>query len=264
MTPATSALYMLDAVHDQPVAAEDARQLLFICTTPRSGSHSLCRALYDLGLGVPEEYFHPNAMAQLAARWAIPSDPASPQWFEAYWQRVQQQRNRNGIVAVSLFGYQTALLTRLLRPTDQPVFLHLHRLSATDQISSLIALYQTKKPYENDQQVPQIPDIGEISPRSIRILHKWLRMQNDKWCQFLADKPHLAMTSEELFSHSDKLLTRVVEHGQWPVPRDRIAQVATEVTRSQAYSVNAEIKRRLLAENAAAFAAIADEGQDGV
>ena len=264
MNSVTSTFDMLDAAYDQPMAAEDARQLLFICTTPRSGSHRLCRALYDLGLGVAEEYFHPNAMAQLAARWAIPGEPGSPQRFDAYWQRVQQQRNRSGIVAVSLFGYQAPLLTRLLRPTDRPVFLHLHRLSAADQIASLIALYQTKMPYENDQQVPLIPDIAEISPRSIRILHKWLRMQNDKWRQFLADKPHLSVTSEELFSHPEALLARVAAHGQWPVPHDRVAQVTAEVTYSQAYSVNADIKRQLMAEHAAVFAAIAGEGQDGV
>ena len=134
-------LDFLDQAYDQAPHDGGARRLLFICTTPRTGSHRLSRALYDLGLGVPSEYFHPNTIEALAPRWGLAADRSSPGWLDVYWQEVLRRRTRGGIVAVSIFGIQIGLLKRLIGPGDRPLFIHLYRRSAAEQVASLLALY---------------------------------------------------------------------------------------------------------------------------
>ena len=80
---------------------------LFLCTTPRTGSHRLSRAMYELGLAFPAEYLHPWAFERLAERWCAEADPATPEGFEIYWSNVCRWRNRDGIVACAAFGYRS-------------------------------------------------------------------------------------------------------------------------------------------------------------
>jgi LPS sulfotransferase NodH len=247
----------LDQRHDQLPDAVDAPRLLFLCTTPRTGSHRLGRALYELGLGVPAEYFHPYSLDVLGTRWAIPGDCRAPGWLERYWQEIRRRRARNGIVAASLFGFQLSVLKRLIGPADSPVFIHLYRRSATDQIASLLTLYQTKMPYENQRMLTNIPGIGEISPRAIRILNQWLTQQNRKWRGFLADKPHLSVSSEDFFERPSAILRAILTQGNIAIAPGRVDAAAQLVSRSRAYSTNAAIKRRLIEDHAASFAALA-------
>ena len=94
-------LRIWDAAFDEPDPGDASRQHLFLCTSPRTGSHRLMRALYDVGLGVPAEYFHPASVAHLGARWQVPTDMGQPGNAERYWRQVERHRTRNGIVARS-------------------------------------------------------------------------------------------------------------------------------------------------------------------
>jgi hypothetical protein len=242
--------------YDQAPHSGERRQLLVLCTTPRTGSHRLGRALYDLGLGIQAEYFHLNSVNVLGTRWRIEGDRQSPGWLDAYWQEVLRRRTRNGIAAISIFGSQLGILRRLIRPCDRPIFVHLYRRSAADQVASLLALYQTKMPYENRQVMPNIPDIGEISPRAIRVLDQWLAQQNRKWRGFLADKPHLTSASEDFFEQPAELLGAILARTGIAVSPSRIEAAAQQVRDAGAHAINADIKRRVMADHAASFAAL--------
>jgi hypothetical protein len=252
-------LDFLDQAYDQAPPGDGARRLLFVCTTPRTGSHRLGRALYDLGLGVQAEYFHPNTLDMLGTRWGVAGDRQSPGWLDAYWQEVLRRRTRGGVVAVSIFGFQLGILKRLIGPDDQPIFVHLYRRSAADQIASLLTLYQTKMPYENNKIMANIPDIGEVSPRAIRILHQWLALQNRKWRGFLADKPHLTTSSEDFFRQPGDILRAILAQGEIAVAPARLDAAAQLVRRSRAYSANAAIKQQLMRDHAATLAALAQD-----
>lgn len=250
---------MLDERYDQPPYDGERPQLLVVCATPRTGSHSVGHALYELGLGVQAEYFHPNSFDLLGTRWGLDGDRRSPAWLDAYWREVVRRRTRNGIVAVSVFGFQLGFLKRVIRPNEQPIFLHLYRRSAADQIASLLALYQTKMPYENRLAMPNIPGISEISPRAIRILHQWLAQQNRKWRGFLADKPHLATSSEDFFRDPAEVLRAIVARSGIALSPDLIAAAAQGVRGAGAHSTNAAFKRQLMEEHAESFAALAQD-----
>lgn len=58
------------ALLDQP-EFEGLPQKLFICSSPRSGSNTLCRMLLTAGLGIPHEYFNPVFIPEIAGRFGI-------------------------------------------------------------------------------------------------------------------------------------------------------------------------------------------------
>ncbi len=249
-------LALLDECYDQVPDDCEGKQLLFVCATPRTGSNRVGRALHDLGLGVQAEYFHPNSFDVLGTRWGVAGDRQSPGWLAAYWQEVLRRRMRNGIVAVSVFGFQLGILKQLIRPNDQPIFVHLYRRSTADQIASLLALYQTKMPFENRQAMANIPGISEISPRAIRILDQWLALQNRKWRGFLADKPHLAIASEDFFREPAELLRAILARCEISVPSSLVDVATRRVREAGPHSINAAIKQQLMEDHAASFAAL--------
>lgn len=231
---------------------------LFLCTTPRTGSHRLCRALYELGLGVPTEYLHPWAFETMGKRWCAGIDLATPAGFDAYWQQVCRLRRRGGFVAVSAFGYQTAQVRRLIGDADRHVFIHLYRRSRSDQVASLMTLYQTKMPYEGQAQISGIPDLSEISPRSIRIVNQFLALQQKRWRRFLAGKPHLEITTEDFFADPACMLARIADHCGLDAANLPIAEAARSTEATHAYSVNRDAKQSLMARFPDAFAALND------
>jgi len=255
-------LAILDERYDQPPHEGERPQLLVICATPRTGSHGVGGALRDLGLGVQAEYFHPNSFDVLGTRWGVSGDRQSPNWLDAYWREVLRRRTRNGVTAISVFGFQIGFLKRVIGPSDRALFVHLYRRSAADQIASLLALYQTKKPYESQQAMPNIPGIGEISPRAIRILGQWIAQQNRKWREFLADKPHLTTSSEDFFREPGELLRAILSRTGIVLPAERVDAVADGIKAAGAHPTNAAMKRRLLEEHAASFAALRPEVDD--
>lgn len=227
---------------------------LFLCTTPRTGSHRLSRAMYELGLAFPAEYLHPWAFERLAERWCAEADPATPEGFEIYWSNVCRWRNRDGIVACAAFGYQIARVRQIVGTGEGHLFIHLHRRTRSDQVASLMALYQTKMPYEGHSRISGIPDISEISPRSIRIVSQFLDLQERRWQAFLRDKPHLSVASEEFFADPASVLERIASYcGRDPVTLP-IAEAAGRAAAAQAYTIGRETKNGLMAQFPEAFA----------
>jgi LPS sulfotransferase NodH len=257
-------LELSGAEYDRPAPSTEPRRYLFLCTTPRSGSHRLGRALYELGLGVPTEYFHPIALLDHAHRWEVAVDVASGEGVGEYWRKACYWRTRNGVMATSLFGFQIKLLKQLLGPGDSNLFIHLHRRRPSDQVASLLAIYQTKMPYAGLGTDLYIPDIGEVSPRAIRILGQWLAMQNRKWRAFLGDHPHISIASEDFFGDPGAVLERVLRHCRFHADTALLERVAASVRSSGAYAVNAALKQKILLEFAADFAALDEACSDAV
>lgn len=250
--------------YDGPPDTLRAPRYLFLCTTPRSGSHRLCRAMYELGLGVPTEYLHPWAFETIAPRLAPGVDPTTEAGFAAYWQQVCRRRQRNGVVAASVFGYQLAQVRTILADRAGDLFIQLYRRSRSDQVASLMALYQTKRPYEGEAQINGIPDISEISPRSIRIVGQFLEMQNRRWRAFLADKSHLTIATEDFFGDPAATLERIVAHAGMQPDAAAIAQAAQAVTATGVYAANRAAKQKILAAHPDAFAALDRATDDAV
>src|SRR5205085_10968681 len=78
---------------------------VFICSTPRTGSYLLCRAMIHHGIGIPHEYFHFWHAGIIGPRFGIgalkegrvlATDPAAR---AAYIAALLERRTLNGIFA---------------------------------------------------------------------------------------------------------------------------------------------------------------------
>lgn len=240
------------------------RKYLFLCSSPRTGSHRLCEALYALGLGIPKEYFNGAYSSLLAAEWGLSLDFESKEGMMEYWRHVVRKRTRNGVVAVSLFGSQLWWLQQVLTPSDRAVFIHLRRRNMAEQVASLMALYQTKMPYADNTIVPGIPDISEISERSIGIVERTIVQQNAKCRSYIAARPHVSITTEGFLENPGETLKSILSLGEWPCDEQLLKSVATKVRQSKPYATNAAIKTQLLHDYAPTFGAMLDSPTSAV
>jgi LPS sulfotransferase NodH len=113
-TPSTryTELQLSSAAFDRPRCPIEAK--LFICTTGRTGSWLLCRALIHHGIGVPHEYFNPRYIPVIAARYGIEASSDDQRWAadsdarRSYIAALQERRTVNGIFASKIHWSQFA------------------------------------------------------------------------------------------------------------------------------------------------------------
>jgi LPS sulfotransferase NodH len=137
-------LQLNDARFDRP--SRPLKNRLFICSTERTGSWLLCRAMLHYGAGVPHEYFNPLHFEKLGPRLGIhelnsPSELArSSATRRRYLDALLTRRCANGIFATKIHWNQYAAFldnpegNELLRNGS---FVHLFREDLLDQAISL-------------------------------------------------------------------------------------------------------------------------------
>jgi glycosyltransferase involved in cell wall biosynthesis/LPS sulfotransferase NodH len=137
---------MFDAnssIYDKPGRTAAVNNYI-ICSTPRSGSTLLCRALWETGqAGFPHEYFHSTKhMPILKKRWHTKD-------FCTYLQELKIKRStRNGVFGckVHFQQYQHQLQGKDLHSLlPNPQFIYIHREDHLRQAISLARGIQTKQ-----------------------------------------------------------------------------------------------------------------------
>jgi len=97
---------------DQPEFPGLPRKV-FICSTPRSGSYLLCRAMINAGLGVPHEYFNPIVIRQIAPRFGLREEIGNLRWWpRGRLDRLSLRRSERAAEAEFLEKYLRALMSK--------------------------------------------------------------------------------------------------------------------------------------------------------
>ena len=97
---------------DQPDFAGSPRKV-FLCSTPRSGSYLLCRAMINAGLGVPHEYFNPIVIRQIAPRFGFEAEVGKLRWWpRGRLDRLSLRRAERASETAFLERYVPALVSR--------------------------------------------------------------------------------------------------------------------------------------------------------
>jgi trehalose 2-sulfotransferase len=129
---------------DQPPGALATK--LIICSTPRSGSSLLCRAMMHHGIGIPHEYFNGLNASAIAPRLGA-GDVASPELEvdgaarRRYIAALIGHRTINGIFAVKIQGGQFAQYFN--RSLNTPLFhgAHFIHLRRGDLLAQAISFH---------------------------------------------------------------------------------------------------------------------------
>jgi LPS sulfotransferase NodH len=109
MVQRLSELQVSGADFDRPPC--QVKRKLVICSTPRTGSYLLCRAMIHYGIGVPHEYFNGINAGIISARFGL--DRITSRELEvdgkerrAYIAALLEHRTVNGIFAAKIQGGQ--------------------------------------------------------------------------------------------------------------------------------------------------------------
>jgi LPS sulfotransferase NodH/GT2 family glycosyltransferase len=135
---------------DQPHCPVRAK--VFICSTPRTGSYLLCRAMIHHGIGIPHEYFHALHAAIIGPRvgidalqngWLLKTDAGARR---AYIRELAHRRTVNGIFSAKVQWSEFAQFLNNpegLELFQNGHFLYLYREDLLAQAISLHISYQT-------------------------------------------------------------------------------------------------------------------------
>jgi LPS sulfotransferase NodH len=187
---------------------------LLICTTPRTAGHALSYLMYKNGWGVPAEYFHPNLAKNLHLRWSGEDCEHSnifKQHLNDYRSSLIHYRVRNNIFSAKIFP-QNHFHFRKCFGTKNTKYILLSREDRFSQLVSLLALYMTGRPYDNEHVTQNIPRINKLSEKEIDQYFRLLTIQEDYWQKFsegLSEDQKINITSECLLDDPIKTIKNI-------------------------------------------------------
>lgn len=121
---------------------------LAILSTPRTGSQSLCRLLYAMGLGVPAEYFLQRVTERYGERFRDGVTSVDGAFMKDYVRAIEAYRCRNGYLAYKIHADQHRQLSADLGKAWEDTLpnltiIRLRRRDIVGQVASLGAALQT-------------------------------------------------------------------------------------------------------------------------
>lgn len=233
---------------------------VFVCSTERTGSTLLCRAMTHRGIGVPVEYFNPHRISKiahlrkieaLADGWALRSDSAARQ---AYMETLLEQDTANNIFASKIQWGQYA--TFLDNPEgdrflSEGYFIHLYREDLLAQAISRHIAVETGR-WGSDGRVTSKPasDPRYFDTDRIDGYLKVLAEAGTNWRSFFARNGigPLTLTYEHLTSDLAGTVRTIVEKFglDLPAPQSDYVAAGPEEARDSQVPPREEIRAHYL------------------
>ncbi len=206
---------------DQPPCPVRAK--VFVCSTPRTASNFLCRAMIHHGIGIPHEYFHFSHAAIIGPRvgigtlqngWLLRTDAGVRR---AYIKEVMDRRTVNGIFSAKVQWWEFAHFLNNpegLELFQNGHFLYLYRQDLLAQAISLHICYQTGR-WGFDDLVTSEPraEPNFLDNASINKYLQEISMHDMAWRRFFTRNriSPLTVSYESLIDDTGSVLRAMVE-----------------------------------------------------
>ena len=165
---------------------------LLICSSPRTGGHALCAALWDQGWGMPMEYFNPDFMIPLQQRWidkTVMNFPRAKDNLEIYGRLLIEKRSTH-VIAVKLFWEHLTLYQKAFANSYfETRYIHLTRRDKISQTISLAATMLTGRAFNDDFKLKYVHRIAHLDNEKILKIYDWLASSEFSWRAYLACLP---------------------------------------------------------------------------
>lgn len=213
---------------------------VLICGAPRTGSQTLCRLLYEVGLGVPAEYFQANLIKRFCERFHVgpPPDTGTASFMAGYVQAIRERRCRNGVLSCKIQADQHKRLTGKLgyaweETLPRLTVIHLSRHDHVGQIVSLGAALQTGIWDDFSPQV--LSRFAELSDRAARTWTDIIFLSDLYWQRYMDSRKVRPVTFYwEDLANLEKLETLLQAVG---APRSK-TEIRDMMSKSPRYSRN--------------------------
>jgi trehalose 2-sulfotransferase len=202
---------------------------LIICSTARSGSYLLCRAMIHHGLGVPHEYLNGGNAWIIANRFGLlnfgsPDLEIDSERRRAYLSILRTNRTVNGIFAVKIQGGQYAQYLRNA-PSEElfrdAKFIHLFREDLLAQaISFHVSLLTGRWGRDEMARTRVVPNPQFFDRATIESQIQILADQDREWRLFFARNgiQPLILTYEGIKSNLPEALRKIVAYAKIELP----------------------------------------------
>jgi LPS sulfotransferase NodH len=236
---ANELLAPVGAEYDTPAGgrARSSLRSYVVCSTPRSGSSMLCRALASTGLlGTPTEYFNADIRAALAARWGCEGDlgaylaalcsrraerATGVLGTKLHWEQLEQLRAETlGLGrAEPEFEISASFLEDLL---PAPLYIHVLRRDVNRQAVSFWTALQTGvwSQRNGEKEPPPAPYSFEGIDRCRRLIEN-AELHWDRFFRFNGIEP-MEVVYEDLVDAYEATVAAVARHILGGSPEDQV------------------------------------------
>ncbi len=257
--------YRSDA-YDRPAGdREPLRRILVVWTTPRSASTSFTDAMRQIGWGVPIEYLTGWYRGHFCEHWLGWDDEREgPTADRAYAEALIDRRRRGGTFGIKIFPEHLAAFQAGFSARPEPLrHVVFCRRDKVSQTISLVALYLTGKPFEDESRLDWAPQLEQVDERAVVSVFRWLCGAERKWLRRIATEPRaITVVSEDYLADPAGRLREIAERLALPEPAeaDLAAAVAAQTGR---YRTDAALKCELRTRFAGLLQPLQREYEEG-
>ena len=222
---------LLGADYDTPAGTSGPQvKSILICTTPRTGGHTLNEAFINAEWGVTMEYFNPDCMIPLQQRWfdkSIANFVTASSNLERYGQFLLSNRSRGGVFSAKIFPRNVPSLDAAIPITQSSRnHVHLFRQDKIKQTISLAVTLLTKRAFDGEQQLKYLSKISDLDEPKMIEIFEWLKACDAFWNKyFLSIDPACLFTlsTEDLVANPKNQLNQIAE--KFGLPSWRLAAI---------------------------------------
>lgn len=199
-----------------------------ICTTPRTAGHALSYMMYKANWGIPAEYFHSDLASHLYQRWI--DEPCNLQGLfkehlQTYKRALLEHRVQNHIFSVKIFPIDYFHYKKTFG-TDHTQYIFLTRTDKCAQLISMLAVYLTGRPYNNQHVTQHIPRLDQLNEQEVEKFFTLLMIQEDYWKKLARSLPKeqcFHLSSEEFIAAPHRCMSEISSQFNLPLNQETFA-----------------------------------------
>jgi len=227
---------------------------LYICTTPRTGSFTLCRYLIGQGWGVPTEYYQRHFARRFMRQWALEDDATGMEAaFRDYGRQLLARRVSKKIFAAKLMPEHVTLFNAV-HPKGfdrgvRNVFVHLVRRDFRAQVASLVAASSTNRWSFSDVEAPVRVMDFTVNGESVHRACRYIIENNRFWVDVFRNQGirPIRVETEELIDEPGSVIHLLSEQLDRTVDEAALDRSIRQ-ERTGAYESVGAVKHKVLAE----------------
>jgi len=202
--------------YDQPIQPTELRYI--ICGAPRSGTSLLCSYLYNVGAGVPMEYFDEQFVGPMLGKRWFPSQQKLH--IRDYIKALHENRTRNQIFGAKVLWHQFGdRMDGWHESYPDTKYIWVHRRDLIQQsVSAYIAQaldYWSTIKGDSDER-PNPPPYNFLRIDNMRLV---IQEQNYNWDLFFEDKEFWPVAYEDLIKDPAREMAKVMHWFEDPLPQ---------------------------------------------
>jgi LPS sulfotransferase NodH len=202
---------------------------LIICASPRSAGHAFLEHLEASEMGRPAEYFQPDHALKVFREIVDKSCKdiqTVVQNAQAYGEALLLNRSCKDVFSVKIFAYHYHFMKEAIGE-ENSYFIFLKRRDLFSQVVSNVAIYQTKRPFDNKTEYPSIPR-RQANEESVKKIFQLIESENNYWQKFsktIEEDKKCFVVTEDFLDRPAHFMSLIANQFSLPLPDSYVKNI---------------------------------------